>query len=52
MSVHRIMGTETEFGVYQPGNPWANAVALSTQAIAAGGQLSREGRPCWMGLHG
>ena len=45
MSVHRIMGTETEFGVYQPGNPWANAVALSTQAVAAGGQLSREGDP-------
>lgn len=35
MSVHRVMGIETEYGVLEPGNPRANAVALSTVVVAA-----------------
>ncbi len=29
----RVLGTETEFGVYQPGDPSANPIALSTWAV-------------------
>lgn len=45
MSVRRIIGTETEYGVYRPGDPWANAVAMSAQAVAAYARISREGAP-------
>lgn len=31
----RVIGTETEYGVYRPGEPTANAVALSTSAVQA-----------------
>ncbi len=30
----RVLGTETEYGIYQPGDPYANAVVLSTDAVA------------------
>lgn len=33
MSVHRIMGIETEYGLIEPGNPWANPVELSTRIV-------------------
>lgn len=29
----RVMGTETEFGIYRPGDPWANPIALSTLGV-------------------
>lgn len=29
----RVMGTETEYGVYRPGNPHANAIVMSTVAV-------------------
>lgn len=31
----RVIGTETEYGVYEPGHPHANAVELSTRAVQA-----------------
>ena len=33
MSVDRIIGTETEYGIYRPGDPWANAVVMSAEAV-------------------
>lgn len=45
MSVERIIGTETEYGVYRPGDPWANAVAMSAEAVAAYARISRAGTP-------
>lgn len=48
MSVHRIMGIETEYGVLEPGNPGANAVALSTLVVAAYAEASHHSaRPRW-----
>ncbi|WP_144792283.1 depupylase/deamidase Dop [Kocuria palustris] len=35
MSVRRIMGAETEFGVLAPGRPQANSTVLSTRAVTA-----------------
>ena len=35
MSVRRIMGTETEYGIAVPGNPGANAMVTSTQVVNA-----------------
>lgn len=51
MSVKRIMGSETEYGVFAPSQPWANPTVLSAfvvntydalfrQDLAAGGQAS------------
>ncbi|MDO4259518.1 MAG: depupylase/deamidase Dop [Actinomycetaceae bacterium] len=42
MSVRRIMGTETEFGIHQLGNTWANPVALSTRVVEALAAISRQ----------
>ena len=33
MTVRRIMGSETEFGVLAPGQPDANATVLSTRVV-------------------
>lgn len=33
--MRRVIGTETEYGVYRPGEPYANAVELSTDAVRA-----------------
>src|ERR1051326_9058357 len=33
MSVWRIMGTETEYGISVPGNPGANAMLISSQIV-------------------
>ncbi|QPL04507.1 MULTISPECIES: proteasome accessory factor PafA2 family protein [Actinomyces] len=41
--VHRPVGLETEYGVLQPGNPYANAVAMSTRVVAAYAARSRPG---------
>lgn len=35
MSVHRIMGIETEYGVAAPGNPAANPMIMSGQVVTA-----------------
>ncbi len=35
MSVRRVMGTETEFGISVPGNPGANAMLISSQIVNA-----------------
>lgn len=45
MSVDRIIGTETEFGIYRPGDVWANPVAMSAQVVAAYAAVSRRGTP-------
>lgn len=39
----RIIGTETEYGVYRPGDPWANPIALSAQAVRHYAEISRRG---------
>ncbi|MSS84004.1 proteasome accessory factor PafA2 [Actinomycetaceae bacterium WB03_NA08] len=38
-----VIGTETEYGVYRPGDVHANAIALSTQAVMAYEGNSRAG---------
>ncbi|WP_022867759.1 depupylase/deamidase Dop [Schaalia vaccimaxillae] len=43
MTTQRIIATETEYGVYRPGDPWANPVALSSQVVRAYAELSRNG---------
>ena len=35
MSVWRVMGTETEYGIIVPGNPSANAMLISSQIVNA-----------------
>lgn len=35
MSVRRVMGIETEYGVLEPDNPWANPMAMSAAVVAA-----------------
>ncbi len=48
MSVKRIMGIETEYGVLEPGNPRANPIALSTYVVAAYAEISQNARrPRW-----
>lgn len=37
----RVIGTETEFGVYRPGNPYANPIVMSTVAVRAYAPFSR-----------
>lgn len=46
MSVHRVMGIETEYGISVPGRPTLNAMLSSTQVVAAYG--SRAMRPARM----
>ena len=42
------MGIETEYGVLEPGNPRANAIALSTYVVAAYAEISQNARrPRW-----
>ena len=38
MSVWRVMGTETEYGISVPGNPGANAMLISSQVVNAHAQ--------------
>lgn len=45
MSVQRIISTETEYGIYQVGNPWANPIALSSRVVDTYAKRSREGTP-------
>jgi proteasome accessory factor A len=49
MSVWRVMGTETEYGISVPGNPGANAMLISSQVVNAYAQPSaaRARRPRW-----
>src|SRR3954464_3974376 len=49
MSVRRVMGTETEYGISVPGNPGANAMLISSQVVNAYAQPSpaRSRRPRW-----
>lgn len=44
MSVHRIMGIETEFGIASPGNPNANPMILSSQVVNAYADLTMPNR--------
>jgi len=39
MSVHRIMGLETEYGISVPGHPTMNAMVTSSQIVNAYAQL-------------
>ena len=41
--VIRPVGIETEFGVLQPGDPYANAVAMASRVVEAYGAISRPG---------
>lgn len=41
----RPVGLETEYGVLEPGNVYANPVALASQVVAAYGAVSRDGEP-------
>lgn len=41
-AINRPLGTETEFGIIQVGNVYANPVALSTQVVTAYRDRSRE----------
>ncbi|EEH66793.1 putative proteasome accessory factor PafA2, partial [Actinomyces urogenitalis DSM 15434] len=41
--VIRPVGLETEYGVLQPGNPYANPVAMASNLVAAYGAVSRPG---------
>ena len=45
MSVHRIMGVETEFGISAPSDPAANPVVLSAQVVNAYGVDTMPDRP-------
>ncbi|MDO4900284.1 depupylase/deamidase Dop [Actinomyces sp.] len=39
--VRRPVGLETEFGVLEPGNPYANSVAMANRIVAAYGAFAR-----------
>lgn len=43
LTVHRVMGTETEYGIIAPGVADANATVLSTQVVNAYAATLREG---------
>ncbi len=43
VSVHRVMGTETEYGIIAPGLPAANPTMLSSQVVNAYAATLREG---------
>lgn len=45
MSVHRIMGLETEYGISAPADPHANPVILSSQVVNAYGITVMPDRP-------
>jgi proteasome accessory factor PafA2 len=49
MTVWRVVGTETEYGISVPGNPGANAMLISSQVVNAYSQPSpvRSRRPRW-----
>ena len=49
MTVRRVMGIETEYGVSSPGHPEANSMLLSSQVVHAYAQPlgSRAGRARW-----
>jgi len=49
VSVRRVMGTETEYGISVPGNPGANAMLISSQVVNAYAQPSpsRSRRARW-----
>ena len=44
MSVHRIMGIESEFGIASPTNPTANPMVLSSQVVNAYADLTMPNR--------
>ena len=53
VSVRRVMGTETEYGIIVPGNPGANAMLISSQIVNAYAQPSRGAQPAAaLGLRG
>ncbi|MEI6360562.1 MAG: depupylase/deamidase Dop [Actinomycetes bacterium] len=43
MSVHRVMGIETEYGISVPGHPTMNAMVASSQIVNAYGQWALRG---------
>src|SRR5690625_2118322 len=46
MTVRRVMGIETEYGVLEPGNPRANPMALSAAVVAAYTEIVGEPLTC------
>src|SRR5659263_593416 len=49
MTVRRVMGIETEYGIAEPGHPMANPMLLSSYVVVAyaGTQLHRAARARW-----
>jgi len=49
MTVRRVMGVETEYGIAEPGRPMANPMLLSSYVVAAyaGTQQYRAARARW-----
>jgi Pup amidohydrolase len=48
VTVRRVMGIETEFGILEPGRPQANPMQLSSTVVSAYAALSAgPGRPRW-----
>src|SRR5947209_6095918 len=48
MTVWRVMGTETEYGISVPGQPHANAMLISSQIVNSyAAAVSRARRPRW-----
>lgn len=45
MTVRRVMGIETEYGVLQPGKPMANPMLMSSQVVNAYRSLVNDDRP-------
>jgi Pup amidohydrolase len=43
VSVYRVMGSETEYGIHAPGEPLANSTVLSSQVINAYAATMRKG---------
>ncbi|MCI1675541.1 MAG: proteasome accessory factor PafA2 [Ancrocorticia sp.] len=55
MTARRIIGMETEFGILEPGQPYANPIVLSSEiveAYGAAGAASGPGAPVRWDFHG
>ncbi len=47
MTTRRVMGIETEYGVLEPGKPYANPMALSSHVVGAHAVRPSRGRARW-----
>ena len=51
MSVHRIVGIETEYGIVDVNNPTANPMLMSAQVVTAYAQAARDNSPVLWDYH-